>query len=328
MKRLIALLLAVTMIFSLSACAASQADGANFENASTEQGEVEILSASEEFTPFECSPEDEINYDCTVNGSRFTFESRCLYVTNSENQRKAVFKTEADLIPVAYIKDALYLSTVENLEKDGGINIDNQRLYRIVIDENGNYGEKTFALVMQGLCVPSFITESNRMIMNCSGMQDKIYYSLNTSSGISKPYYETEYDIRLDDSELPEGCISRSEAEKLALNEAQNEKYYPQNAEYMLSLASENEPETVAGGTVLWKNIDFSDNYVQWGISYNNYSETESGVSNYMYERTPEYCYLVQINAKPSDSGLRDMRVLVYVNAQTGGISFVTAFPI
>lgn len=324
MKKITAFLLAAMMILSFSACSVSQNGGAASDNASAEPETPETLSASQEFLPFECSPEDEINYDCTVNGSRFTFENRCLYITDAENQRKAVFKTEADFIPVAYIKDALYLSTVENLEEDGGTAIDNQRLYRIVIDENGNYGKNTFALVMQGLTAPSFIPENNRIIMNYAGVQDKSYYSLDTSTGTVQQYYESGYDVRLDDSDLPEGCISKSEAETLALNEAQNEKYYSQTADYKLSLVSEYEEGTVSGGTILWKNIDFSDNYVQWGISYNNYAETRKSVTNYMYERTPQYCYMVQINAEPSVSGLPNMRFIVYVNAQTGGVSLVT----
>lgn len=239
MKKIIITILSALMIFSLTACSASQ-EGVVSHSASS-NSKAAVLNLPEEFKPFECSAEDEINYECSVDGSRFTFENGSLFVTASDNQKREIFKTNTELEPVAYINNALYLSTVEDIEADNGSAINEQRLYRIVIDKNGNYDESSFSLVFSGLAVPSFITESNVMILNCAGGQDIIYRSLNTSTGEINDLLDAGYNIRAD---LPSGYITAEEAERIALEEAKNSKYYNDSAKYSFTPASEKASET------------------------------------------------------------------------------------
>ena len=233
-------------------------------------------------------------------------------------------KTNTELEPVAYINNALYLSTVEDIEADNGSAINEQRLYRIVIDKNGNYDESSFSLVFSGLAIPSFITESNVMILNCAEGQDIIYRSLNTSTGEINDLLDAEYNIRAD---LPNGYITAEEAEKIALEESKNSKYYNDSAKYSFTPASEKASETGKEGTTLWKNIDFSSNYVQWGRSFNYYSAIKNDIKSYQYEKSPEYCWEVVLDAEPLTDGAPYPEVIVYVNAKTREVSFVTVIP-
>lgn len=323
MKKIIITILSALMIFSLTACSASQ-EGVVSHSASSNSNEAAVLNLPEEFKPFECSAEDEINYECSVDGNRFTFENGSLFVTASDNQKSEIFKTNTELEPVAYINNALYLSTVEDIEADNGSAINEQRLYRIVIDKNGNYDESSFSLVFGGLAVPSFITESNVMILNCAEGQDIIYRSLNTSTGEINDLLDAEYNIRAD---LPNGYITAEEAERIALEEAKNSKYYNNSAKYSFTPASEKASETGKEGTTLWKNIDFSSNYVQWGRSFNYYSAIKNDIKSYQYEKSPEYCWEVVLDAEPLTDGAPYPEVIVYVNAKTRGVSFVTVIP-
>ena len=66
MKKFIILLLSVLFLLSLTACSASQ-EGKEINSVSSNSKEAAELNLPEEFKPFECSAEDEINYE-TVEG--------------------------------------------------------------------------------------------------------------------------------------------------------------------------------------------------------------------------------------------------------------------
>ena len=91
MKKFIILLLSVLFLLSLTACSASQ-EGKEINSVSSNSKEAAELNLPEEFKPFECSAEYEINYECSVDGNSFTFENGSLFVTASDNQKSEIFK--------------------------------------------------------------------------------------------------------------------------------------------------------------------------------------------------------------------------------------------
>ena len=252
------------------------------------------------YLPFECSKNDYISFTSSTNGCSFTAqyydaENRNVYCCFSESKDFiTLFETNEKVIPCAYIKDALYLRS-------------NSSLYRIVVDEKGLFEMDSFSRVIDKKAVPVFI-EENKMFLKVDGEQDDYYVLLDTLTG----KYEQVYDCNESVSEIPKGFISKSEAEKIALDAIHDINRFPDFAlseDMVLFCSVEND------------NLDGNPEYYDTHLIHR---PDFSGYFGGYFEEIPEYCWKVELVADISDWWMP--RAVLYINAETGTVSFVKTF--
>lgn len=241
-----------------------------------------------EFKPFECGRDDYQSY--TANTGKGYFLTRIIsnvLVYASEDESKELFRFPTFARACAYIGNALYLS-----------DYDAQALYRIIIDEDGNYDLDSFSLVAYLYAEPVFV-EENKLVLLAGSAPNDYYVILDTLTG---EWEETDaYNKEL--TEVPSGLISAEQAEEIALKEIQKSEYQDEISGYTFSL--ETDRETGSNLTHLIYKPDFSN--------------TLGG--NYQYENPPEYGWFVYTVA---DNDIFDYpQIIVCVNAQTGSVAHV-----
>lgn len=311
-KKIAALfLISVITAVSLSGCSYSDRNAIIAEpTVSAASRSIETLELPEAFKSFTCSGDDYVSYDCEKDGCKFRFANGKLSLRNADGKTTDVVKINADLKTVAYIKDAVYFSTVFDYEKDASDKLEEQKLYRLVVDENGKYDKNSFSLVAEYLAVPSFIEENNKMILNVFVGQDSVYKELDTGTGLCSELYDSKLNIpRLDYENLPSGALKADYAEKKAIEEAEKSKYNLSDEEYNFSFLDE---------TILYKKPDFAAlHYSQWMRTV----VSEDFCKRFVYEKAPDYCYRVKLKAISSSTS-HCLNFTIYINALSGEISF------
>ena len=305
-------LIAAITVVSLSGCSFSDKDKTIAEPSSKSAESIKTLELPETFKSFDCSPDDYVSYDCEINGCKFRFANGKLLLKDADGKTTDVLKINADLKTVAYIKDAVYLSTVFDYEKDPSSELEYQKLYRLTIDEKGNYDEDSFSLVAKCFAMPSFIEENNKMILDVFVGQDSIYKELDTGTGACQELYDSRYNIpRLDYENLPDNAIKADYAEKKAIEEAEKSKYNLSEEEYNFSFSDE---------TIIYKKPDFAClHYSQWR---SDADISDDFCRRFVYEKSPDYCYRIKLKALGSSTS-HCLKFTIYINAVSGEVSFV-----
>lgn len=188
----------------------------------------------------------------------------------------------------AYIDGAVYINSLED---------DNWALYRLPIDENGNYKLDEFSVVTDYRAEIAFVGE-NKLILrvdNVDGAHNPhyLYRELNTLTGEitdAKGYNEIL-------AETPKGFISKNKAIQIAIDKINSRDY--ESSEYVHEKAVRNMAEAVE----LIYNID----------------PLACGYYDTRFEDDPEYSWNISVNINENEMGTPYFNFCI--DAKTGKIA-------
>lgn len=303
MKKLISLLLMLLIIFTLCSCvndkqiedntttstteASTESENSKYMNSENcvingKNGYYEIPN---EFSPFECSKDDYADFDgASVKNSYFTVKWGCenIILVRGENDSEVLFDyvNTNGSYRMAYIKDSLYF-------------IGKGKLYKLKVDESGEYENSDFSFVADFDAIPCFVEENKMYLRYGKNGEPEKYYVLDTLTGECKP--TDDFNKVLD--KAPSNLISKKKAEAIALD-ALNKGI--DGTEYKLSR----------------KDADI----VETKLIYKPDSNYETIIEN-----SPEYVY--QIFLTGNYIGPAPEEYLICVNAKSGKISMINYRP-
>ncbi len=246
---------------------------------------IEVLPTPTKYLPFECSSKDTSSfgghtyYDHFREGSS---ENDKFIYHISDGTLYPMFETETVFSVCAYINGAVYLNNENGL-------------YRICIDENGNYDANSFSYICDIYCKPVCVG-NNEMYLKVIGEQNEYYLLLNTLTG----EYEQVYDFNQYLTETSKASVSKDEAEKIALKAIKKEDVEEEMLLYADCGINEKEYETV-----LMHNPDLS-------------------IYNINVDESIEYCWKVELVANIPDWWMPS--ATMYINAQTGEVVHCKVF--
>ena len=108
-------------------------------------------------------------------------------------------------------------------------------------------------------------------------------------------------------SEVPNGLISKNEAERIALSAIKDKKRFPEVADENMILFCSVEDDSLYGNPEYW------DTHLIYRPDLSNY------YGDY-FEEIPEYCWKVELVADIQDWWMP--RVTMFINAETGAVSY------
>lgn len=306
MKKYIAFILGITMVFLCCSCVNSNENGSDIVADSTTEETTEDTYAKymssdncvvignngyyeipNEFKPFECSKEDyaDLMY-ARINDSFFSVrhDNEWVVLMGDKNDSTPIFEyvnCYGSDYRMVYIKDSLFF-------------VAKKRLYKLTVNESCKYEDSDFSLVADFDAIPCFV-EENKMYLLADGYNGNPgkYYVLDTLTGECKP--TDDIDKVLD--KAPSNLISKKKAEAIALDALNNGI---EGTEYQLSRKDANIVET--------KLIHKPD--------------SRCDVS---FENSPEYVYEVFLTG--NTLGVVPEEYSIFVNAKSGKISMINYFP-
>lgn len=291
MRRLLSCIISLVFVFSLSSCANGNLQSENKPTSKDfkasndciiyDDGYYQIPS---EFKPFKCSKNDLAfnNYIQTNNTSfQCNMQNDTVEIIKNHEAKKLFEVVNGfSYYQGVCIGNAFYFNA-------------NDKLYRVVVDSDGNYDKREFSLVADFKSVPCYVEENKLLLKTGWNGHPLKYYLLDTTTGRYQDKTD-DYNVLVEDT--PDSLISKIDAQKSAVNALES------GFDYL--------------------DVDFNGIV---DIKESNLIFKPLCDVDYVLENSPEYCWQVVITGKTN--GVVPEVYTVYVNAKTGDISMLNYEP-